>query len=241
MLVVHCIFVLSLPASHTYILCIYREIEFRLRFGCDVPTFLDQGVRFEVDDEDWSPIRFYTPSLVAPLGPDPLVQLLKNGSSVSAGTIAYTSSLPLLLLNDSETVTVREYLCEDYVSLLKRQGLRLRWMQRYRSDRNVDVATWYLDDINVRLWNGDCFLSVLSEDFSGGVSNDFRVQRGIVVEDPCGDEGEVLYFNGLRTTSNSVINRRSLVISMFNTSGSCGEVSDPGGECVRTDIFIKAC
>lgn len=63
----------------------------------------------------------------------------------------------------------------------------------------------------------------------------------MVTDVPC-DEGEggegvdgesgALYFNGLRTTSGSVINRRSLVISVFNTSGSCGEVSDAVGKCI---------
>ena len=188
-------------------------------------------MRFEVDNVDWAPVRFYTPTLVPASGSDPLVHLLENGS-VSAETIGYISALPLTLINASEVVTVREYLCGDYVALLKNQELRLRWMQRYKSNRNINVATWYLDNINVRLWNGECFLTVLSEDFSGELDDNFRIQRGTVTDVPCREEEEegVLYFTGVRTMEESIVNRRSLVLNLFDIDNaefeSCDGVSD---------------
>jgi len=196
------------------------EIEFKLRFGCDVPTHIDQGVRLEVriDGGNWEPIRFYTPSLVTPV--DSLVTRLQNGSALAQAD-TFNSALPLLLLNrTSETVTIREYLCGRYVSMIRaNEEIRLRWMQRYKTNPMADVATWYLDDIRIRVWNRQCFTQVLSENFTAhpgtmsGVNGiEYRLRDESISENRCNggvSEGSALYFNRL---SGQDVFRRSLII-----------------------------
>ena len=232
-------------------------MEFSLRFGCDVPTYIDQGIRFEVDaggSDSWEPVRFYTASLRPVPVPTPpttssseggdgvLVRLFPN-NSVQAFADAYDSFLPLVHLNSSRRVVLREYLCGKFVSALRDQGrrVRFRWMQRYTTNPGVDIATWFLDEVNVRVWTDGCFVSVLNESFSndsslegpgGGISYNVLANSMRVVENSCnnsddGDDSEggtALYFNQIRDGMNTVF-RRSLVIR-FNSvtlGSSCEE------------------
>ncbi len=162
-----------------------------------MPTHIDQGVRFEIDpaDTNWAPIRFYSPTLTPAPPQDmtgPTVQLEPGGNSVFAKVNRYNSSLPLIYLNDSVGVTggvvIREYLCQDYVDLIKNgSGVRLRWLQRYMTNPQANVATWSLDNIRIRVWDGNCFLPLLNEDFNSPDINNMSmlVMRGSVVNPPC--------------------------------------------------------
>lgn len=204
------------------------EIEFKLQFGCDVPTHIDQGVRFEVrnrDDTNWDPIRFYTPSLT-PAVVGSLVTPLPN-NSVRAQFDDYASALPLVVINTTEPVTVREYLCGRYVSLIRDgQEINLRWFQRYQTNPGREIATWFLDDIKIKLWNGNCFVPVLSENFnnidSGVDGITYNTAAGGVAPNFCPiSANNALYFN-LQPTGGTIF-RRSLIIRIGTSYevGSC--------------------
>ena len=165
-------------------------------------------------------------------------QFPNNSIEAVAGT--YTSFLPLLHLNASRRVVLREYLCGRFMRALRdQQKFRLRWMQRYTTNPGVDIATWFLDEVRVRVWNGSCFESVLNESFSsnsslegrgGGVGyNIVGHSTRVVAANSCdgGDEAEggtALYFNRIRDSTSS-ISRRSLVIKLENQTlgSSCEE------------------
>ncbi len=142
---------------------------------------------------------------------------------------SYNSSFPLVHLNASVgvagCVVIREYLCQSYVNLIRNgQNFRLRWMQRYLTNPRADVATWSLDNIRIRVWDGNCFLTLLSEDFdspdltmTNGVT--MLVMRGSVVNPPCSTDS-VAYFNGGFEPGRDI--RRSLVMTLNSYSlGSC--------------------
>ncbi len=211
------------------------EIEFTLRFGCDVPTHIDQGVRLEIDppDGNWAPIRFYTPTLTpAPPqeGKATRVQLEPGGTSVLAVAGSYNSSLPLIHLNDSRGVArgvvIREYLCgSNAVNLISNsQSFRLRWMQRYLTNPQADVATWSLDNIRIRLWNKTCFRSWLSEDFNSPnittpTGLDKLLMRGKVTRPSCMNDS-VAYFNQGFQANMDI--RRSLLLTVDSVMlGAC--------------------
>ena len=196
------------------------EIEFKLRFGCGAqsPFSIDQGVRFEVDTAagPWSPIRFYTQN-VNPVPSDVtnLVRLQPDNVSVEANATDYTSTLPLLLLDTIEVVTVREYLCGNYADLLTSgETLRLRWMQRFGTSPLEDIATWFLDDIKIRYWRGDCFVPIINDDFE----NENRTvpeQVGIthnLFSTAIEDEPEC---NGQTNGGNSVLNFQARAVTII--------------------------
>lgn len=195
-----------------------------------------------LSDTTWEPIRFYTPTLQAATLPS-VVTLLEN-NSVRAVASTYASSLPLVHLNTAEPVTIREYLCGRYISLIRNQEpIRLRWMQRYRTNPREGAATWFLDDIRVRIWNGDCFVPMLVEDFSTSESRistvdgiEYRVAAGAVADNVC--EGAsisgngALYFNQIGTQNGGAF-RRSFVIRIEEYRiGSCGTSNITFGECM---------
>ena len=200
-----------------------------------MPTHIDQGVRLEIEtphQEFWSPIRFYTPSLTpAPPqeGEVSRVVLEEGGRSVHAEAASYNSSLPLVHLNSSvgvaEGVVIREYLCQEYVDMIRNgTRFRLRWMQRYLTNPQADVATWSLDNIRIRLWDGSCFLPLLSEDFNSADITQpdgirLVIMRGTVTNPQCSDDSVVLFNDGFPGTTEY---RRSLLITLLNyTLGSC--------------------
>lgn len=217
------------------------EIEFKLRFGCNV-THIDQGVRLEVLNDIWEPIRFYSPTLTAAASPS-VVTLLQN-NSVRAEAATYISDLPIVHLNttETETVTIREYLCGRYISLIRNQEpLRLRWMQRYRTNPAAGAATWSLDDIRIRIWNGDCFAPVLVEDFSSLTSTrsttdglEYGVAAGGIAENFCGGASisgnSALYLNRVGTESAGVFRRSFLIRIVGYRIGSCGSSNITLGE-----------
>lgn len=132
--------------------------------------------------------------------------------SVEADAATYTSSFLLHFFNSMEPVTVREYLCGEYASILTDPGARfqLRWMQRYTSNHSADVATWYLDNIRIRIWNRNCFRTVLSQDFYFMPNHKvYRVRLGGIGDGGCGNAA--LLFNDA-DNEDSKIWRRSLVI-----------------------------
>lgn len=194
-----------------------------------------------MEDENWEPLRFLTPSTTLPN--NSLVRLLPN-NTVEADAKLYTSSLPLVHLNSTtEPVMVREYLCGRYVSrILNGQPIRFRWLQRYRTNPGAGIATWYLDDIRIRLWKGGCLRRILTEDFNAGSLQSripgirFGINSGRISQSPScnepqvsGDSGSVLYFKD--QPFGEVIFRRSLVIVLSTQNvGSCDDIEDISGE-----------
>lgn len=147
-----------------------------------------------------------------------LVTLLPNNSVIGVAE-RYSSALPLVVINTTETVTIREYLCGEYVSLIRdRQEINLRWMQRYETNSGAGIATWYLDDVRIRLWDSSCFVSVLSEDFDnidsdvGGIT--YTIAAGRVALNFCAGPsisgGNALYFDQLPT--GETVFRRSIIV-----------------------------
>ena len=185
------------------------EIEFKLKFGCIPPTFIDQGVRLEVrllessssTNSIWFPVRYYTPSLVMPSVYRSLVDLNSSKSSVVAASLRYNSLFPLLLINTSESIHITEYFCgQKFREYLQ---LELRWMQRFGSSAEYNYSTWMLDDINIRIWNGTCFLQLLSQDFSSRDLMSYDLLLGEVKAPSCGTlgSGNVLHFIGSNSGS----------------------------------------
>ena len=195
--------------------------------------YLDQGIRFEVGmkinlKRVWLPIRFYTNNLQE--FSISTVHLLPN-KSVHVMAETYNTTLPLSLINSTETVTIREYLCDDDILNNIRNNasdIRLRWVQRSRFQIGRNNATWYLDDINVMRWNGKCFVRVLSEDFSVPRSPPrIQVEAGNITNRPsCGEVNEddesngVLYFNLVNKTFTDTL--RSIRVAVpHDFSESC--------------------
>ena len=194
-----------------------REIEFKLKFGCMPPTLIDQGVRLEVrllptsssTTSIWFPIRYYTPSLVMPNDYRSFVDLNSSKSSVMAAALWYNSSFPLLLINTSESIHITEYFCGH--NFREYMRLELRWMQRFGSSAEYNYSTWMLDDINIRIWNGTCFLQLLSQNFSSRDSMSYNQLLGEVQAPSCGTpgSGNVLHFIG---RNKGIRTRRSINI-----------------------------
>ena len=140
-------------------------MEFTLGFGCEVPQFLDGGVRFEVERarQQWEPIRFYSPTFN--VTEPSLVHFEKNDqSAVHAQAFDANSTFPFHFVNASEgPVKIKEYLCgEEYAN----ETVRFRWMQRYVPPSVENVSTWWLDDIKISRWNGESLLTIMENDFS---------------------------------------------------------------------------
>lgn len=173
----------------------------------------------------WESIRFYTPSLSLP-PTESLVRLEEGNTSVMAVAFEYNSSLPLILVNNtSEAVTIREYLCGGFIPYAKEPGkkLRIRWMQRYLSNSSANFATWALDDIRIRIWNGTCFTLAVDEGFSDAIPSGFQEKAGVVRTLPCEESEErVLYFRR-DANETSDIPRRSLIVSLENVMERCEE------------------
>ena len=224
---------LNLLPFHT----LFREIEFMLYFGrrnctmsnggyeCnDYQILIDQGVRFEVrsrmlnSSNDWFPIRYYTPSLVVPSTYPSLVVLDSSNITVTAQAANYNSSLPLLHVNSTQMLLIWEYICgplvQNFAELiqLRYTQVQLRLMQRFgRGANRENEATWFLDDINIRFWNGEYFFPAMHQNFSRILDNDIRL--GNVTRDPYGLEiGEVLLFSGI---ANAEFNRRSVILRLI--------------------------
>ena len=139
-------------------------IEFTLGFGCDLPTRLDQGIRFEVQEpgDDWEPIRFYTPTLDVV---DPTVVYLMPDQIVFAEAFRLNSTFPYHYVNATPgyELRVKEYLCgEEFLG----DGVRLRWMQRYVGPSANDTATWWLDDIRISRWDGVQLTTIMENNFT---------------------------------------------------------------------------
>ena len=139
-------------------------IEFTLGFGCDLPSKLDQGIRFEIlePDQDWEPIRFYTPTLDES---DPSYVYLMPGQTVFAEAFRLNSTFPYHYVNATlgQELRVREYLCGDE---FLGDGMRLRWMQRYAGPSAMDTATWWLDDIRILRWDGVRLTTIMENNFT---------------------------------------------------------------------------
>ena len=204
-----------------------------MRFGCDIPIYLDQGIRFEVGIKNnlgrvWLPIRYYASNLQE--FSISTVHLLPN-KSVHVTAETYNATFPLSLINSTETVTIKEYVCDHGILNNNRDSasdIRLRWIQRSGFKVAQNEATWYLDDINVRRWNGECFVRVLSNNFSV-LSLPFRVQvvAGNITNRPsCGEINEddesndVVYFNLVNKTLTNTL--RSIRVTVpHNFSETC--------------------
>ena len=208
---------------------ISREIEFNLNFECDqAPEYIDQGVRLEVRLQSeslnsstiWFPIRYYTPRLEVPSEYESLVELESSMTSVRAQEDLYNTSLPLMVVSSgiSQFITIREYICGQIVqNLTEDMELELRWVQRFGRRANVTTeATWFLDDINIKIWNGESFL-VLSEDFNNDqlmLIKPYTVQLAVITMQRCGlglsPSDRYIEFHG--RMHSGVVTRRSINI-----------------------------
>ncbi len=140
----------------------HREISFKLRFGCDVPTSLEQGIRLEIrtsTNDDWQPVRFYTPSLFETNST--IVRRLGN-NTVTAEALHYSSNFSLELMEGNQQIQFREYICDPAFLV---DGVSVRWMQRFMGISHYGVGTWSLDDITLTVWNGVCRHVVLRNNF----------------------------------------------------------------------------
>ena len=144
-----------------------REISFSLRFGCDVPHHLDEGVRLEIRTpaKRWQPIRYYTPSLTTPSAS--LVTLNEDNATVVAEALTYSSTFPLEVVRGNQLLVIHEYICDD---AFWDTSVSIRWMQRYNdsSDFAVNKSTWSLDNVSIVFWNGECRQEVLANNFHNG-------------------------------------------------------------------------
>ena len=165
---------------------------------------------------------------------------LLSNNSVRANASGYMSEIPLAHVNTTDTITVREYACGRFISLLRNgQLVRLRWMQRYLTNAEDGLAaTWFLDDIHIRAWNGDCFVPLFVEDFATADSpptstidgTSYRILGGHITENSCEEDcasgNSALYFNqagALRTGAY----RRSFLLLIHGSDriNSCGTTS----------------
>lgn len=192
--------------------------------------------------ERWQPIRYYALSSIIENDvintiTHSLVHLNEDGTA-SAQAANYTSNLPVHLLNSSDTVTVREYLCGSYIELLRDDPdarIRIRWMQRFRAESMADKATWALDDVKIKLWNGSYFVRLLDENFdnhSSVTNNREYVLNAVTVREPqCGEirpgAGKALYFSNNTDNRAIATSRRSIVINLLYHPEEICEVTDP--------------
>lgn len=141
-------------------------VEFTLGFGCDVPQFLDGGVRFEVERarQQWEPIRFYSPTFA--VNESSLVHFLDDDDRGTIYAQAFDENNTFLFhfVNTSEgPVKIREYLCgEEYAN----ETVRFRWMQRYVPPSVENVSTWWLDDIKISRWDGARLSTIMENNFT---------------------------------------------------------------------------
>ena len=207
-----------------------------LKFGC-VPrdsqdTTIDHGVRLEVGirsgtSRNWQPIRFYTTSITAPTYDNSLVQLAPSNTAVVAQALLYNSSLPLKLVDATRSLSLKEYLCGDYVDILRSNSLdlRLRWMQRFGTQAGRNFALWIIDDVKIKLWNGSCFSELVSKNFSSDADIeglDLDVRSGTIKTCGSSDVNEALHFSDAVTSD---LTRRSITINVSDQSSRCEEES----------------
>lgn len=151
-------------------------------FGCDVPMESEKRqVKLEFRNGDsLSLIRCY-------------LSINVNGQTVTP------PSNSKLKIPEMEENTIREYICGSYISF---QGdIVLIWTQDNSTENH-----WYLDDINIRHWDGECFRTMISEDFSGSVMHNYT--GGSVSTVPCEENAgnnQVLYFNGSSSETRSLL------------------------------------
>ena len=141
-------------------------VEFTLGFGCDVPQFLDGGVRLEVERarKDWEPIRFYSPTLEVNESSSLVHFDDPSLESVHAQAFEVNSSFLLHVINASEgPVRIREYLCGEEYAI---ETVRFRWMQRYLPPSVENVSTWWLDDVKISRWDGSQLTTIMELNFS---------------------------------------------------------------------------
>ena len=95
-------------------------------------------------------------------------------------------------------------------------------MQKFGNDSNLVKSSyrWLLQDINISIWNGTCFLKILSEDFSGKES-DIKKKYDIRLGKKKFKSGNIprLLFTGKVNDLEYIC--RSIVINLTDTSGSC--------------------
>ena len=226
---------------------ISREIEFKLNSDCEQrPEYIDQGVRLEIrlqsanlnSRSTWFPIRYYTPSLVVPSEYESLVEFDSSMTSVRAQGDLYNTSFPLMVVSSgiAQFLTIREYLCGQIVqNLTEDMELEWRWVQRYgKAADMVTEATWFLDDINIRIWNGTSFLQVLSEDFNNDqlILNElYTVQLAEITMLRCGlgtpPHDYYIEFRGCMHSGN--VTRRS--INILNHLSEIFVFSEGSNEC----------
>ena len=151
-------------------------MEFTLGFGCDVPRYLDGGIRFEVDRDrqDWEPIRFYSPTLDVN---EPSLIHFDDASQQSVHAQAFNGNdtFPFHFINASEgPVRIREYLCGEEYAI---NTVRFRWMQRYVRPSVENVSTWWLDDVKVSRWDGAQLSTIMESSFSNDDLNRYNIMH----------------------------------------------------------------
>lgn len=196
-----------------------------------MPTHIDQGIRFEVNTGGWRQLLFITPSIKEPN--NSIVRLLPN-DTVEADALLYTATLPLFVVTSTEPVLIRSFLCNEYLTRFKNnQPLRLRWMQRYTTESGAGGATWSLDDIKIRFWQGTCLKKIHYQDF-----NNLSFQKRIpgvlyqfISGAFCPSESKLCFD---KLPFGDLLFRRSLIMVLRNQDSlTCENVEDMHGKCIR--------
>ncbi|XP_064387611.1 adhesion G protein-coupled receptor E2-like isoform X3 [Halichondria panicea] len=210
----------------------FLEISFKLRFGCDVPETLEQGIRLEIrktPSSNWQPVRFYTPSFNETNSS--IVRLLGN-NMVTAEALQYSSNFSRQFVEGNRQFQFREYICDPAFLV---DGVSVRWMQRFMAISRYGVGTWSLDDITLTVWNGLCRHVVLRNNFDAkNMSSMYQTQAGNVTNLSCDTtNNQQLYFR--KEAFRMETSRRSLTISdlpLDNTAALCPEEDITGaGSC----------
>jgi len=187
---------------------------------------LEVGIR-EGEDTDWRPIRFYTTNIIAPAYNNSFVELDPSNVSVTAQALMYNSSLPLKLVNATTYLSIREYLCGEYVDTLQDNShdVRLRWMQRFGTLAERNFVPWIIGNVKIRLWNGSCFSELVNNNFSSAEDiHGLDVRTGSVATcNVLPDMKSALHFSESVTMSG--LTRRSVTIDLTNRSSRCVEES----------------
>ena len=156
---------------HHSIFTRYRKLSFNLRL--DTPSYLDQGVRLEVQRPCgvWEPVRFYTST--ANVSYSSLITL--NGTHV---VDQKNSWFPLYENQSSQPFTITEYLCGNKYYT---PGTEYRWLQIFNDSGMQDMETWSLSDVSIVYFEGGLQCSSHTVPYSESSVVDGLTHRSVII------------------------------------------------------------
>ena len=142
----------------------YRTVSFYLRLGggdgCGPPNNLDQGLRFEIKiNRSWTPVMFYSNTTTTN---EMSFVHLNNNTQVHVMEHNYNLTMPLRLVNGSDSIFITEHICGLEPGLT---SLDLRWVQYPYGKIDRGAHTLAIDNVTVTYWNGECQYQVVQLDF----------------------------------------------------------------------------